>query len=88
MYYYIRRVSKLITKKENVFFIQEFKSYTKSNINPDKWLIDDTVRMIRPKVIYINFDKSITSVFQTVIPENQILNSHELIKKIFTNLIK
>jgi hypothetical protein len=88
MYYYIRRVSKLITKKENVFFIQEFKSYTKSNINPDKWLMDDPVRMIRPKVIYINFDKNITSGFQTVIPENQILNSHELIKKVFTNLIK
>jgi len=87
MYYYIRRVSKLITKKENVFFIQEFKSYTKSNINPNKWLIKNPVRMIGQKVIYINYDKSIISNFKTVIPEDQILNSHELIKKVFNGLI-
>jgi hypothetical protein len=85
MYYYIRRTPGF---DDDSFWIQEFKSYTKSNINKEKWSFRNRnpVRMIRPKVIYSSSGKKIYSYFKTVISEKQILNSHELIEKIFTNI--
>jgi len=86
MYYYIRRMGGLAADYDSGFWIQQFKSYSESNINSQRWAFRHPVRMMRPTVIYSSNGKRMSSIYKTVIPKTMILNAHELIRKIFENL--